>query len=187
MKLWLLVACCVCAAAGTEEKLPALAKQYFTNSVKELLDSFRMRSRAMQKPGLAGLLKEESDRTWAGGISCMREYFRLGHALSANLGFGANAVMVSSTAATQRSGSAYLEHYNRSLSESVTRLERTQNGLRDAYEHFKTKRSHPDKILFVQELAEKNREVLHSMKIKSNILAGFHTDGVAAHLFDESL
>jgi len=84
MRSWcvpLVVAVVVCGAGAdftASDEYFKVMKAHFDGSLKYLFKSFQFSGQAVQRPGLAHLLRQQSDRHWQEGTGFMKKYFQTG-------------------------------------------------------------------------------------------------------------
>jgi len=162
-------------------------QSHIDSSLTDLFLSFRMKSHVMQRPGLAKLLREESDRHWAQGFSYIQKYFQregqFNDQFTHFTNFLGNNPKVAGDSAE---GSKYSKFYTTQFDSLVGGVDADNHRINEIYRH-SVIRTDPDYAHFVQEKAEGERSVLRNLQILQKNLAGLHNNGMALHLFDKAV
>jgi len=166
-------------------------QSHIDSSLTNLFTSFRMKSSVMQRPGLAKLLREESDRHWERGFSYAKKYFqREGQFNTQFTDFfnfhGNNPKVPENKVGQDATENKYSKFYTSQFGSLVGGVEADNHRVNEIYHHHVI-RVDPDYAHFVQEKAEGERSVLRNLQILKKNLDGLHGNGMALHLFDKAL
>jgi len=162
-------------------------KRNFDASLKHLFASFRMKGQALERPGLAKLLREESDRKWGQGLQLSQKFFQREGKLSEGVfvprfRFQDSFDDMSTVLGPQR----YSQYYVDQVDSLVDGSSAMNDAINAIYKLTNTRKD-PDLAHFLQEASESERSSLRRFKLLQKNLQHMSSNGVALSLFDKSL
>lgn len=174
------------------EHLQDLMKAHFDVSIKQLLTSKQYGSQSMERPGMAKLLMEESNRHWDDAIDTLKEYLQIGGTVDTNFinDFRFTGKGELKMDGTEQPKMKYLD----TLKEIMTTSRNFITELTNAH-HVAVKRERPsveaygdaEVARFLLSQAEKESKMAHKMAIHCVNYNSVKNIGVAQDMFDEHL
>jgi len=171
-------------------------KAHFDGSLKYLFKSFQFSGQAMQRPGMAALLRGKSDEHWQEGLVFMRKFFQRGGEVNAtrfqnHFSFeGSFAELPLSINPESTSTVEMSDFYAHEMLELTRDTEVFAEGIKAIRAHVKAHRD-PDMAHFVQEKHEHEVKNVRKYTIAQRNLQLMYSpsnrNGLALHMFDQSL
>jgi len=176
-------------AANPSLPLTDLMKQSFSDSLTSLFNGYMLGSQLVMKPGLAKMIKEESDRKWEEGLGYAKKYFQRGGKEYTAFSNAIKGIESAPGDSSALAGGAYNKYFQSSLTRSAHRSQEQYEALKDVANKHK---SDPDLTNFLQQNADKEMKIRHelnTLKTSLDKLAGQSEtiNGMAMHIFDQSL
>jgi len=199
MRSWgvaVVVAVVVCGAGA---ELPrdylAVMKAHFDGSLKYLFKSFQFSGQAVQRPGMANLLRQKSDRHWQEGMDFMKKYFQKGgQADNSNFQslFSYQSVFTQ-LPETLHPSSSFSSEMNDFFVKEMSALTQHTKDFANQIKAIKLPKGHrdPDMANFIQEKHEHEVQSVREFTLANRNLELMYTDdhknGMALYMFDQSL
>jgi len=169
---------------GSKDLLLKQMKTHFETSVTQLFSSFKLQSRVLERPGLSKLVRARSDENWKEGMDYAKKFFQR----EGNLNYTEFTTNFKFEGVTPRHvDGLYAEFYRSELDSLVTSSQNIANQLHSSYISDICNRVDPDMAKFVQDKTTEERETLRDMKILQNNLHSLFSNGMAVHIFDNTL
>jgi len=168
-----------------------LMKTHLELSLSQLLTSKQYGGQYVQRPGLAKLLAQESDRHWEEGLNVLKKYLQIGGNVDDNFknqfNFEGNGELdMNSQMALSQMNMKYLDTMKNLMGKSRELVKTLTD-----YHHAAIQRSgvngDVDVAHFLSEQAEKEAEMAHKMAISSTVFNSFKNSGVAIDMFDQHI
>jgi len=154
-------------------------KKHFDTSIKQLFLSFKMKSKVMERPGLAKVIRERSDANWEEGLSYTKKFFQRGGHFN-HTALGENFQFVGASPAR-------VADYSSALAGVVDDSTNTANTLHTEFASHHCVRKDPDMAQFLQEKTANERDTLRELQIIQTNLNSLSANGMALHIFDGTL
>jgi len=161
-------------------------KKHFDTSIKQLFLSFKMKSKSMERPGLAKVIRERSDANWEEGLSYAKKFFQRGGHFN-HTAFEENFQFDGASPTHLEASSDRVAHYSSALAGVVDDSTSTANTLHSEFASHHCVRRDPDMAQFIQEKTANERETLRELQIIQTNLNSLSTNGMALHIFDGTL
>jgi len=166
-----------------------LMKTHLQLSMNQLLTSKQYGGQYVQRPGLAKLLAQESDRHWEEGLSVLKKYLQIGGTVDNEFlnqfNFEGKAELSLPTD---------LARMNMKYLDTMKTLMTTSRGLvksltDDHHQAILRSSGHGDVDVahFLAEQAEKEAEMAHKMAASCTTFNSIKTSGVAMDMFDQHI
>jgi len=169
-----------------------LMKTHLELSLSQLLTSKQYSGQYVQRPGLAKLLAQESDRHWEEGLNVLKKYLQIGgkvdEEFTNNFNFKGMGELDMATDLT-RMNMKYLDTMRNLMTTSRDLIETLTNNHHLAIQKFRPSGGNGDVDVahFLAEQAEKEAEMAHKMASSCTTFNSIKTSGVAMDMFDQHI
>jgi len=178
---------------NTPKNMAEQLKLDFQNSVLQLIQSFNLKSKSVQRPGLAKVFREESDRKWDRALITTQKFFQRGHESNSTFKDELGQILVTfehiNGFAPQDKTTPYVNYYFARVNDLKTESKASSKKININYKN--DKHYDADMADFWKKLAKDEEEYTRKFRVMDTNLkkigAEEKINGAGMSLFDQSL
>lgn len=170
------------------QNFAGLMNAHFNNSVNYMLTSKQYDSQYMERPGMAKLLREASDREWEEGMDMLKKYMQRG----GNIAIFNDKININAKAQLANYDSrfdSYTTTLDGLLTDAHNRFDTINTLHGDSNKHSNSNNRIPDFDIghYLDNKLSEEAEIIYKLKSHKTTLDQMSSLGVAISMFDEAL